>query len=258
MSTISTPTEDVIEILASSIPGPPGQPGPQGPGGIQGPPGPLGPQGDIGPQGPPGGFTIAATVTDESYLPAVPDPSQLGMVWLVGNPPVVWFYDAVAGWMTLDIAVGPQGLQGDTGLSGGQGPQGPVGPIGPQGPVGPAGAAAENLTPPVWSDATSLLVSPWQAVPGSQIDYLIDTWGRCQLRGEIYFPGGNPTDSTIMMACPPGGTPTQTATLFAVEDVIPPRFYRVDVGADGNLRLRFPIPQSTGQVFLDSVFWMTQ
>jgi len=113
----------------------------------------------------------------------------------------------------------------------------------------------DQLLPASWQDASSLLVTPWKALPGSLISYSLDGFGRCQLRGEVYFQGGNPGDASIIMTCPPGTTPTQNATLAAIEDVIPTRVYRVDVRTDGNIVLRFPVPQSTGQLFLDSLIW---
>jgi hypothetical protein len=170
----------------------------------------------------------------------------------------VWFYDSVQGWITLDIAVGPQGIQGDIGLSGAQGNQGVTGPTGPQGPVGPPGTsgAMGDLIAPAWQDLTPSLVSPWLAVPGSSVQYLVDAWGRCQLAGEVYYPGGGPLDESIMLTCPAGTTPSANVTVLAVEDVIPARFYRIDIGTDGNIRLRFPITKTSGQVFLDSVSWI--
>jgi hypothetical protein len=115
-----------------------------------------------------------------------------------------------------------------------------------------------QLVRPIWSDASTLLVSPWQVLAGSNVDYLVDAWGRVQLRGEVFFSGGNPQDGSIIMACPTGTTPTQKAVVPAVEDVIPARTYRVEIGTDGNIRLRFPAMNTTGQLFLDSVTWMTQ
>jgi hypothetical protein len=255
--TVTGPTSEVIEISVPGLLGPPGPPGPQGPGGIQGPPGYQGNEGPVGPQGPPGGFTIAGVVMDESYLPAVPDASQLGMVWVVGNPPVVWFYDTTAGWMTLDVAVGPQGLAGDTGLSGGAGEQGPVGPTGAQGPVGPAGADGVAPLAPTWQPFLTLL-SPWAPIPTSQVEYLVDVWGRVQLRGEVFYRGGSPPDMSPIATCPSGTTPTQTVTLYAIQDVTPAQVYRVDVNMDGTIYLRFPATTSTGQLFLDGLSWMTQ
>jgi hypothetical protein len=214
--------------------------------------------GPVGPQGPPGGFVIAQVVLDESYLPSVPPPENSGMIWLVGTPPVVWFYDSVQGWITLDVAVGPQGLAGNTGLGGVQGDQGATGPTGPQGPVGPTGAQGDmgQLAPPTWSSLNAYVTSPWQGVPGSALQYMVDAWGRCQLAGEIYFPGGNPTEGSVMLSCPLNTTPQRPITVMAVEDVIPARTYRVDIGIDGNIRLRFPATNTTGQVFLDSVSWI--
>jgi hypothetical protein len=255
---VTTPTENLIEILVPGLPGPPGPPGPQGAGGVQGPTGPQGPLGPLGPQGQPGGFVIAAVVADESYLPSVPPPENSGMVWLVGTPPVVWFYDSVQGWITLDVAVGPQGLQGDTGLGGVQGDQGATGPTGAQGPVGPTGPSGGmgDLNAPAWYDLTPFINSPWTVVPGSTVQYLVDAWGRCQLAGEIYLPNGNPTDGLVMLQCPTGTTPANPVTVSAVEDVTPARFYRVDIGIDGTIRIRFPITYSSGQVFLDSISWI--
>lgn len=257
---VTSPAPDVIEILTPGLPGPPGPPGPTGGQGVQGIVGPPGPVGGVGPQGPPGGFVIAGVVTDPSYLPAVPTEEQAGMVWLVGTTTyTVHYYNTQTGWMTLPIASGPQGPPGQAGavgLTGGQGVAGPAGPQGEVGPAGPPGQMATLIQPP-WQDGTSLLASPWIAATGL-ISYLIDPWGRCQLRGEAIFPAGNPNDDTIIMACPPGTTPTQTTVQFAVEDVIPARVYRVNVSTDGNIYLRYPAQNTTGQVILDSVSWMTQ
>jgi hypothetical protein len=253
----TTADENLVEILVPGLPGPPGPPGPMGPGGI-GPPGPPGPPGPTGVQGPPGGFMVAATVTDTSYLPAVPNPQQLGMVWLVGTTSyVVYYYDPVAGWITLDIASGPQGPPGPTGPPG-VGNPGPTGPQGPQGAVGPTGppGTMEDLLPPSWLDLTPYINSPWQPVPGSNVAYLVDAWGRCQLAGEIFYPGGNPTDGSSMLQCPPLTYPTSPVTLAAVEDVTPARFYRVDILPAGYVALRFPVTNTTGQIFLDSLSWI--
>ena len=258
---VTTPTESVMEILVPGLPGPPGPPGPGGPGGVQGPPGPDGPPGPLGPQGPPGGFTIAAVVTDISYLPAVPTDDQAGMVWLVGTLSyLVYYYDAITGWLVLDMASGPQGPPGPPGSAGDPGVQGEVGPIGPQGDVGPAGPPGnvDDANPPSWQDLTPYIANPWAAVPGSSVRYLIDAWGRCQLAGEIFYPDGSPPDGSVMLQCPPLTSPSNTVTMMAVEDVVPARYYRVDVNSSGFIELRFPILHTTGQVFLDSVSWMTQ
>lgn len=263
-TTVVTPTTSIVEILTPGLPGPGGPPGPRGPGGVQGASGPSGPIGPAGPQGPPGGFMIAGTVADNSYLPAVPTSEQIGMVWLVGTPPtvpyVVWFYDSIQGWMTLDLAVGPQGIPGPTGPTGPQGIQGPTGPQGAQGPVGPQGVPGGmgNLIAPAWQDLTPNLAAPWKAVPGSSVQFLVDAWGRCQLAGEVFYPGANPRDGSIILQCPAGTSPAVNVTVVAVEDVIPARFYRIDIGSDGNIRLRFALTSTTGQVFLDSVSWITR
>jgi len=256
-ATVTTPEIDVIEIVTPGLPGPPGQPGPRGPGGVQGPTGPAGPVGPSGPQGPPGGFVVAAVVPDVSHLPAAPTSAQAGQVWLVGTTSYVVYWWNGTAWQTLNMAAGPQGPPGPAGPTGPAGPQGAVGPTGAQGPVGATGATGgmDQLLPASWQDASSLLVTPWKALPGSLISYSLDGFGRCQLRGEVYFQGGNPGDASIIMTCPPGTTPTQNATLAAIEDVIPTRVYRVDVRTDGNIVLRFPVPQSTGQLFLDSLIW---
>ena len=261
MTLVTTPTQDVIEILTPGLPGPAGPPGPIGPGGVQGPNGPTGPPGPNGPQGPPGGFVIAAVVPDTSYLPATPTAAQAGMVWLVGTTSyVVWYYSAPAsGWLTLNIASGPQGPPGSMGPTGNIGGQGVAGPQGPQGPLGPQGAPGgmSDLVQPGWVDASMYLASPWQVVPGSGVFSVTDAWGRCSLMGEIYFPGGNPGDGVPIMACPPSTTPQfQNITTLAVEDVIPARVYRVDIRTDGNIYLRFPALNTTGQLFLDSITWM--
>jgi len=85
--------------------------------------------------------------------------------------------------------------------------------------------------------------------------YLVDAWGRCQLAGEIFFPGGNPVEGSQMLACPPSTTPNNPVTVLAVEDVIPARSYRVDILPTGYIELRFPTTTTTGQVFLDTVAW---
>lgn len=258
---VTTPVPDVIEILTPGLPGPGGPPGPEGPGGIQGIPGPPGPAGPTGLQGPPGGFVVAGVVPDTSYLPAVPDPSQAGMVWLVGvNVYTVFFYDAVAGWITLDMVSGPQGPPGSAGQPGYPGVQGAIGPRGPQGAVGPPGPQGDPgvLVPPPWKDLSPFVVYPWLPVPGSFLEYTVDSWGRCQLHGEVYYPAGNPQDNVLILKCPPGTTPTQDFGLVALEDVGPTRVYRVDVRTDGNMYLRFPPTNSTGQLILDNVSWLTQ
>lgn len=260
-SALVTTTEDnVVEILVPGLPGPPGPPGPTGPGGVQGNPGPPGPTGNTGVQGPPGGFVIAAVVTDPSYLPAVPTADQMGMVWLVGTTSyVVYYYDPVAHWITLSIASGPQGPPGTAGPPGTPGLQGAVGPVGPAGAVGPVGAPGgmQDLVPPSWNDLTPYITAPWEPVPGSDVLYLVDAWGRCQLAGEIFYPKANPPDGSQMLQCPPLTSPSNPATVLAVEDVIPARYYRVDILSTGSIELRFPALNTTGQVFLDSVSWMT-
>jgi hypothetical protein len=256
--TVTGPTADVIEITTPGMPGPPGAPGPQGPGGVQGPTGPAGPIGPGGPHGPPGGFIVGGTGPDTSYLPAAPTAAQQGMVWLIGTTSYVVYWWNGTAWQTLNMVAGPQGPAGSTGTAGPTGPQGVVGPTGAQGPVGPTGPTGGSnlLVKPSWQSATSLLVSPWVAA-GPPISYLIDGWGRCQLRGEISY-GGSPADGVTVMACPPGATPTQTVTLPVIEDCMPARVYRVEVNADGKIYLRYPSADTTGKLFLDSLSWMTQ
>jgi hypothetical protein len=258
--TVTGPTTEVIEITTPGMPGPPGPAGPQGAGGVQGPTGPVGPSGPAGPQGPPGGFTIADTVPDSSYLPAAPTAAQAGMVWLVGVSPnyVVYWWNGTA-WQILDIAVGPQGPPGPVGSMGSAGTQGVTGPTGAQGPVGSPGidGGMGQLIQPSWVDGTSLLASPWQPVAGSTVWYIIDAWGRCSLWGEVFYPGGNPPDDSVIMQIPPGMTPiTQDITLPVVEDVNPARTYRVDVRTTGSIVLRFPLMNTSGKLFLDSITWM--
>jgi hypothetical protein len=257
--TVTGPTTEVIEISVPGMPGPPGQPGPQGPGGVQGPTGPAGPSGPVGPQGPPGGFVIADTVTDVSYLPAAPTAAQEGMVWLVGTTSYVVYWWNGTAWQTLSMAAGPQGPPGPIGPIGSAGTQGATGPTGAQGPVGPAGidGGMGQLIQPTWVDGTSLLTSPWQPVAGSTVQYIIDPWGRCSLWGEVFYPGGNPPDDSAIMQIPPGMTPTiQDVTLPVMEDTNPARVYRVDVRTTGNIVLRFPALNTTGKLFLDSITWM--
>jgi hypothetical protein len=113
-----------------------------------------------------------------------------------------------------------------------------------------------TLIAPQWVDLTPQLVTPWKAVPGSQLQWMVDAWGRAQLAGEVYYPGGNPPDRSVIFQCPPGTIPVQTRTVTVVEDVVPARFYRVDINIDGSIRLRFPLANSTGQLFLDNVSWI--
>jgi hypothetical protein len=108
----------------------------------------------------------------------------------------------------------------------------------------------------VWQDATDLLRIPWVPVPGSVVSYLVDVFGHVQLRGEVHYPGANPTDGVPIMSCPPGTSPDQSVVLLAAEDVIPARVYRVDVNRDGIIYLRYPAMNTTGQLFLDSLSWM--
>jgi hypothetical protein len=113
----------------------------------------------------------------------------------------------------------------------------------------------QDLIPPTWNDLTPYLISPWQVVSHSTIQYLIDAWGRIQLAGEIFYPGGNPPDGSQMIQCPPTTIPPNPVTVMAVEDVIPARYYRLDITSAGSIELRFPLLNTTGQVFLDSVTW---
>jgi len=252
--TLSGPAADVIEISVPGMPGPPGQPGPQGAGGVQGPTGPAGPTGPTGHAGPPGGFTIAGTVATSNLLPATPAPGQEGMVWLVGTTSYVVYWWNGTAWQTLNIASGPQGPFGPTGATGGAGPQGVIGPTGAQGPAGATGPTGTTPASPIWQPLTTL-VSPWTAL--TTIQYLSNAWGQVRLRGEVSFPGGNPSDQSIIATCPVAA-PKQTTTLFTVEDVIPARVYRVDVNTDGRIYLRFPALNTTGQLFLDGISWQTQ
>lgn len=256
---VITPESSVVEILVPGLPGPPGPPGPTGAQGVQGPNGQVGSVGPMGLQGPPGGFVIAGVVDAPNLLPAVPDASVDGQVWLVGTDTYTVYYYNVDTWMTLDIVTGPEGPAGLPGPIGPQGLQGAVGPTGAQGPVGPTGAPGgmDDLVQSAWLDASMLLAAPWQVVPGSSMFYITDPFGRCSLMGEISYPGGNPRDGTLIMACPPGTAPQfQSLAAFAIEDVIPARTYRVDINMDGNIYLRFPAMNTTGQLFLDSVTWM--
>jgi hypothetical protein len=111
---------------------------------------------------------------------------------------------------------------------------------------------------PQWQDGTSLVASPWTISPVASVSYLIDSWGRCQLRGEIFYPGGNPADNVVLMECPPNATPTQALNLPVIEDSTPARVYRVEVNIDGKIYLRYPSANTTGHLFLDSLSWMTQ
>jgi hypothetical protein len=113
-----------------------------------------------------------------------------------------------------------------------------------------------DLIPPQWQDFSLYLVAPWQPIYGSSVSFLVDAWGRVQLTGEIFYPDGNPPDDSVMAMCPPGTAPLNGVSLSATEDVIPARSYRVDVGPDGSIRLRYPALNTTGQVFLDSLSWI--
>jgi len=113
-----------------------------------------------------------------------------------------------------------------------------------------------ELIPPQWQDISVLLQSPWKVVSGSSMLFMQDAWGRCQLRGEIYLPNGNPQDRSVMLNLPTGTAPSQTTTVMCAEDVIPARSYRVDVGIDGTVTLRFPAMNTTGLIFLDAATWI--
>jgi hypothetical protein len=113
-----------------------------------------------------------------------------------------------------------------------------------------------DLIPPSWQDLTPNLEAPWQVVPGSSVQFLVDPWGRCQLAGEVYYPGANPLEGSIILTCPASTSPSATRTVLAAEDVIPARYYRIDIGTDGNVRLRFPGSSTSGQLFLDTVSWI--
>jgi hypothetical protein len=115
----------------------------------------------------------------------------------------------------------------------------------------------QDLVAPSWADLTPFIASPWRPVAGSEVKYLVDAWGRCQLAGEIVYPNGNPPDGSVMLQCPPLTYPSSPVTMPAVEDVIPARYYRVDISPGGNIELRFPALNTTGQIFLDSVSWIT-
>jgi hypothetical protein len=167
-----------------------------------------------------------------------------------------WFYDPVAGWQQLEIVAGPQGPPGAAGATGAIGGQGVVGPTGAQGPVGATGPAGTTPASPTWQPLT--LLAPWVAVTNSIISYMLDAWGRIRLRGEVYYPNGNPPDLSPIANCPSGTVPKQTTTLAVIEDVIPARVYRVDVNTDGKIYLRFPALNTTGQLFLDGISWQTQ
>jgi hypothetical protein len=118
----------------------------------------------------------------------------------------------------------------------------------------------EDLVAPVWNDLTPFISPPWLPMPESEVQYLVDAWGRCQLAGEIFYPGGNPPDGSEMIECPPGTAPSSTVTVMAVEDVIPARYYRVDINNinGGLVELRYPALNTTGQIFLDSVSWIVE
>jgi hypothetical protein len=115
----------------------------------------------------------------------------------------------------------------------------------------------QDLVPPTWNDLTPYIAGAWSPVPGSNVQYLIDAWGRVQLAGEIFYPGANPMDGSVILQCPPLTYPANPVTVLAVEDVIPARFYRIDILPNGSIELRFPATNTTGQVFLDSISWMT-
>jgi hypothetical protein len=195
-----------------------------------------------------------------AHVPAIPSNADTGKVWLVGTTSyVVMYYDWTAqAWIQLAMAAGPQGIQGYQGYPGAPGPQGAVGPQGPQGDTGPQGppGGMEDLVAPMWSDLNTFVQTGWAAVDTSQMLWLKDAWGRVQLKGEVTYLGGSPPDGVPIMQCPPGTVPTTPFSLVAVEDVAPARFYRIDVSTDGYIRLRFPLANSTGHLFLDALNWM--
>jgi hypothetical protein len=185
------------------------------------------------------------------------------MVWLVGTTSyIVHFYDPVAHWMTLNIAAGPQGPSGPAGPPGAAGGQGAVGPTGAQGltgPQGPPGGVEQLISfAPQWQDVINNVVPPWKAVANSPVLFMSNAFGRCQLSGEVFYPGGNPPDGSIIMQVPSGALPTSNSVFSAIEDVTPARVYRVDVQTDGNVVLRFPAKNTSGQLFLDNLAWISR
>ena len=259
MSTIDASVPGVVEILVPGLPGPPGSAGPtgmQGPAGASGPQGPMGP---FGPQGPPGGFVIGGTVVNVSDLPA--SPASPDQVWLVGTTSYVTYYHTPSGWQQLTSVSGPQGPQGPQGIVGPMGLQGPAGSTGAQGVIGPPGPATLAPPPPLpgWNDLTPYVLLPWKVMPGIRTEFMLTLTGYCRLRGEVFFPGGSPLDNSQIFSCPANVTPSlQVLGLMACEDVVPARFYRVDVGTDSTARLRFPLANTTGQMILDGLSWMIQ
>jgi len=113
-----------------------------------------------------------------------------------------------------------------------------------------------SLVPPGWNNLNSSILAPWAALDSAQMLWMKDTWGRVQLKGELTYSGGDPPDGSPMLLCPAGTAPSYPFSLVAVEDVIPARFYRIDVGTDGNVRIRYPLAHSTGHVILDSITWV--
>lgn len=116
--------EQVQQLGAKPVAGPPGsrgepgdagQPGPAGPSGPPGLEGPMGPAGAPGPTGPTGPTGASAT-------------GVAGVDGAQGDP-------------------GPAGPQGDPGPAGPAGPQGPTGPRGDTGPAGPACPDGYSLQP---------------------------------------------------------------------------------------------------------------
>ncbi|CAG6392790.1 conserved hypothetical protein [Actinacidiphila cocklensis] len=154
--------QQVQQLGASPVAGPPGsrgEPGPAttGPAGPEGPagaPGEPGPAGSPGPSGPPG----KAGANGANGASATGSPGPAGS-------------DGAAGQTG---APGPAGPQGDPGPAG---PAGPAGETGPQGPAGPACPIGYTLQPAV-GDPDSLVCrrdgAPSPTTPATTPPALLD------------------------------------------------------------------------------------
>lgn len=110
--------QQVQQLGASPVAGPPGS---RGDPGLSGQPGPSGPEGPPGPSGPSGGPGAAGS-------PGMPGADGIS---ITGSP-------------GLSGAAGSNGADGPTGAPGPAGPQGDPGPAGPQGPAGADGKDGTN------------------------------------------------------------------------------------------------------------------
>jgi hypothetical protein len=137
--------EQVQQLGASPVAGPPGSRGEPGPAST-GPPGPPGPSGPPGPEGVPGapGPSGSPGRPGAAGVSATGSPGPAGAVGSAGTD-------------------GVQGPTGDPGPAGPQGDPGPAGPAGPAGPQGPAGRQDQPAPTATASRRHRTTPTPWSA-----------------------------------------------------------------------------------------------